>query len=115
MAPIYGCRSKPGREPCVRSNNLKDGRAFEFATNGAEAGRIDVKDASAKPLTTNATGVATGFNADRVDGLDGGRVDFRAGVGGSAEILNLEGLVLQGKLRYRQISTCALTPPSRTR
>jgi hypothetical protein len=92
---IYGCRSKPGREPCIRSNNLKDGRAFEFATGGSEGGRIDVNGANAKPLTTNATGVATGFNADRVDGLDGGRVDFRAAVGGSAEILNLDGLVLR--------------------
>ena len=92
---IYGCRSNPGREPCIRSNNLKDGRAFEFATKGSEGGRIDVDGANAKPLTTNATGVATGFNADRVDGLDGGRVDFRAGVGASAEILNLDGLVLR--------------------
>ena len=27
---IYGCRSNTGREPCIRSNNLKTGRAFEF-------------------------------------------------------------------------------------
>jgi hypothetical protein len=93
---IYGCRSKPGREPCIRSNNLKDGRAFEFATGGAEGGRIEVDAANGKPLTTNATGVATGFNADRVDSLDAGRADFRAGVGGSAEVLNLGGLVLRG-------------------
>jgi hypothetical protein len=92
---IYGCRSKPGREPCIRSNNLSDGRAFEFQTGGSEGGRIEANGANAKPLTTNATGVATGFNADRVDGLDGGRVDFRAGVGISAEILNLDGLVLK--------------------
>src|SRR2546425_2446759 len=92
---IYGCRSTTGREPCIRSVNLKDGRAFEFATRGSEGGRIEATGANAKPLTTNATGVATGFNADRVDGLDGGRVDFRAGVGASAEILNLEGLILR--------------------
>src|SRR5687768_765883 len=29
---IYGCRSAPGQEPCVRANNLKSGRAFEFET-----------------------------------------------------------------------------------
>ena len=69
---VYGCRSKTGREPCIRANNLNTGRAFEFETNGTEGGRIEVEDAGARPFTTNATGVATGFNADRVDGLDAG-------------------------------------------
>ena len=68
---IYGCRSNTGAEPCIRANNLKGGRAFEFETVGKEAGRIEVGDASGAPLTTNATGVATGFNADKVDGRDG--------------------------------------------
>ena len=27
---IYGCRSNLGNEPCIRANNLKGGRAFEF-------------------------------------------------------------------------------------
>ena len=93
---IYGCRSKLGREPCVRANNLKSGRAFEFATRGTEAGRIEVKAVGGRPLTTNATGVATGFNADRVDGVDAARVDFRAIAGtASTEILNFGGLVLR--------------------
>ena len=38
---IYGCRSSLGNEPCVRAANLKGGRAFEFATIGGEAGRIE--------------------------------------------------------------------------
>jgi hypothetical protein len=67
---IYGCRSNPGSEPCVRANNLKGGRAFEFDTVGKEGGRIEVGDPAGAPLTTNATGVATGFNADKVDGRD---------------------------------------------
>ena len=46
---IYGCRSKLGREPCIRSVNLKDGRAFEFATGGSEGGRIEANGANAKP------------------------------------------------------------------
>ena len=37
---IYGCRSSAGREPCIRSNNLKGGRAFEFQTVG-KRGRRD--------------------------------------------------------------------------
>ena len=65
---IYGCRSASGHEPCIRSNNLNSGRAFEFATDGNEGGRITTKDAGGKPFTTNATGVATGLNADQVDG-----------------------------------------------
>lgn len=73
---IYGCRSDAGREPCIRANNLRGGRAFEFATAGKEGGRIDLADPSGAPLTTNATGVATGLNADRLDGRNG--EDFAA-------------------------------------
>lgn len=93
---VYGCRSSTGREPCIRANNLKTGRAFEFETNGAEGGLIEADAANARPFTTNATAVATGLNADRVDGLDGGRVDFRAAAGtASTEILRLGGLILR--------------------
>jgi hypothetical protein len=71
---IYGCRSLPGgtaanNEPCIRSNNLNTGLAFEFETNGTIAGTISAKPGDgSKPFITNATGVATGLNADRVDG-----------------------------------------------
>jgi hypothetical protein len=70
---IYGCRSKPGGtekgfNPCVRANNLAGGRAFEFETNGAEAGRFINQNVNGAPFTTNAKGVATGLNADQVDG-----------------------------------------------
>jgi hypothetical protein len=70
---IYGCRSgeggsAKGNEPCIRANNLANGRAFEFVTNGPEVGRIESANTKAAPFTTNATGVATGLNADRVDG-----------------------------------------------
>jgi hypothetical protein len=100
---IYGCRSKTGREPCIRANNLSSGRAFEFETEGAEGGRIEVKVDGGRPLTTNATGVATGFNADRVDGLHAAKIDFRAAAGTApAEILNLGGLILR--------ATCAAGP-----
>jgi hypothetical protein len=75
---IYGCRSGPGgtaqnREPCLRASNVRDGRAFEFHTrSGDEVGRIDVgiDPEGKRPFTTNATGVATGLNADQVDGAD---------------------------------------------
>src|SRR4051794_15356748 len=60
----------PGNEPCLRASNLKGGRAFEFESVGKEAGRIEVGDTTGAPFTTNATGVATGLNADKVDGKD---------------------------------------------
>lgn len=72
---IYGCRSiaSRGADPCLRANNLSTGKAFEFAAKeGKVVGSIDVRNGGddKKPFTTNATGVATGLNADRVDGRD---------------------------------------------
>jgi hypothetical protein len=73
---IYGCRSgaggtAKGNEPCVRANNLSKGSAFEFVTGGDTAGFIGAEGGDkARPFTTNATGVATGLNADRVDGMN---------------------------------------------
>jgi len=77
---IYGCRSgiggstaTPPQNPCLRANNLERGLAFEFnATSGDIVGTITSTTGgdSKKPFITNATGVATGLNADRVDGLD---------------------------------------------
>ena len=67
---IYGCRSSPGAEPCIRANNLKGGRAFEFETVGKEGGRIELGDVSGAPFTTNANGTATGLSADKLDGRD---------------------------------------------
>ena len=67
---IYGCRSSLGNEPCVRAANLKGGRAFEFSTVGLQGGCISTGNPTGAPFTTNATGVATGLNADRVDGKE---------------------------------------------
>jgi hypothetical protein len=92
---IYGCRTKLSREPCVRSNNLKTGHAFEFSTRGSEGGQIRTKSGG-RPFTTNATGVATGLNSDRLDGLDAARIDFRGTVGTvQTDVLNLGGLILR--------------------
>jgi len=90
---IYGCRSNAGAEPCVRANNLKGGRAFEFETVGKEAGRIEVGDTTGAPFTTNATGTATGLNADKVDGKEA--ADFAASADIKTASVNSAG-VLQG-------------------
>jgi hypothetical protein len=79
---IYGCRSSlptssgPAQEPCLRANNLNTGKAFEFAAHGTLAGTIETGTSGdgAKPFTTNATGVATGLNADRVDSKSAGDI-----------------------------------------
>jgi hypothetical protein len=85
---IYGCRStaggsqaKPPTYPCIRANNLSTGFAFEFnAAAGLVGGQITVGKGgdSTKPFTTNATGVATGLNADRVDGQDAAAIQKAA-------------------------------------
>lgn len=85
---IYGCRSKAGgsaakpqpQNPCVRANNLSTGLAFEFNAAGGDIGGLvsvggggDAK----KPFVTDATGVATGLNADRLDGRDATDLETR--------------------------------------
>ena len=74
---IYGCRAEAGNaEPCIRANNLKTGRAFEFESGGKEAGEILVKDTTGVPFVTNATGKVANLNADRLDDKDS--ADFAA-------------------------------------
>jgi hypothetical protein len=80
---IYGCRSAPGNEPCLRGNNLADGRAFEFqATDGKEGGFIEVgsgnPNTNAVPFNTNAAGRVANLNADRVDDLNADDIVARA-------------------------------------
>jgi hypothetical protein len=67
---IYGCRAPVGGNACMRASNLVAGQAFSFESAGAQAGTITAAGGdNAKPFTTNATGVATGLNADRVDSM----------------------------------------------
>ena len=67
-----GCNSTgaPGSNPCLRSRNVDGGLAFGFYSDGSTGGEINVSGPNAKPFTTNAGGVATGLNADKLDGLD---------------------------------------------
>ena len=75
---IYGCRARTGTKACLRASNLSNGRAFSFATSsGTEVGRIEGPTAAA-PFTTSATGVATGLNADKVDGKDAATISADA-------------------------------------
>lgn len=65
---IYGCRSTGTAPACVAATNLKEGRAFAFTGGGKVGGTITLSDKTGAPLTTNATGVATGFNANYLEG-----------------------------------------------
>jgi hypothetical protein len=74
-AASYGCDSPQDREPCLYVLNHQAGQVFRFIANGSsKLGSIEVRPSSGqslddiKPFTTNATGVATGLNADEVDG-----------------------------------------------
>ena len=80
---IYGCRSAPGHESCVRANNLASGRAFEFrATSGTEGGFIQVgkgtANSKAVPFNTNAAARVANLNADRVDDLHASEIVAQA-------------------------------------
>ena len=83
-AAIYGCRTTADfsaladttkSTPCLRVNNLRNGliHSYRFGTGSVggvyQAGATEENDPTARPFITNATGVATGLNADRVDGM----------------------------------------------
>ena len=79
-AGLFSCASIAGgsaanREPCIEAENRSSGSAFEFRFRGPLGGAFQIGNnldrlfPAVKPFVTNATGVATGLNADRVDGL----------------------------------------------
>ena len=84
-AAIYGCRTTANLQeladttvstPCLRVNNLSNGLIYSYRFGSGrvggvyQAGATTADDPTARPFITNATGVATGLNADRLDGLD---------------------------------------------
>ena len=84
-AASYGCRALLAAEPCLYVLNHRGGEAFYFRTRGGErAGYIEVLPPTGKtaddvaPFFTNATGVATGLNADEVDGKSADEIQSAA-------------------------------------
>ncbi len=65
---IYGCRSLSNGPACISAVNLNTGNAFSFTSRGNVGGVILLSNKAGAPLTTNATGVATGFNANYLQG-----------------------------------------------
>jgi hypothetical protein len=122
---VYGCRSQAGgsaatprpQNPCLRANNLSSGFAFEFqATRGDVGGLISVGagGSSTKPFTTNATGVATGLNADQVDGLDAAQIVSAARAKASLDADTLDGRDATDLLpRFAQVSAAGTAGETR--
>src|SRR4051794_38270857 len=89
-AARYGCRSTAANEYCLLSKNTGGGGSFRFQSLGSLlGGSIEVNPpagktaADARPFTTNAHGVATGLNADQVDGMNAADI-VKAAQSGSA-------------------------------
>src|SRR4051812_33285221 len=96
-AATYGCRSSFANEPCLAVFALRTARAFDFRSRGNEGGVITVEGdqnpRNNRPFTTNATGVATGLNADEVDGKSADDLRARyALINGDGTVANQNGV-----------------------
>ena len=122
---VYGCRSQAGgsaakpapQNPCIRANNLSRGLAFEFnASLGDVGGLITVGSGgdAKKPFETNATGVATGLNADRLDGLEAAQIIAAARTKAALDADTLDGRdSVEYQPRFAQVSAGAAVAESR--
>jgi hypothetical protein len=81
---IYGCRSAPGAESCVRAVNLLNGLAFTFQANSGntvgsfQIGTTGAVTPNAVPFTTNASGMVTNLNANLLGGLTASQIESQA-------------------------------------
>jgi hypothetical protein len=120
---IYGCRgavggTAAGSAPCLRASNLAAGLAFEFSTGGLVGGLISVgnpavTNSAARPFTTNATAVATGLNADRVDGQDAAQVAATPGPPNGAAGGSLAGSYPNPSLANGSVTTASIAAGAR--
>jgi hypothetical protein len=67
-AALDTCHAPGGGLACLDGYNLSGGLAFMFQTSGSTGGEILLSNPSGAPFTTNAHGVATGLNANFLQG-----------------------------------------------
>jgi hypothetical protein len=104
---IYGCRSTVGGPPCVEADNLNNGLAFEFIAKGNVGGTIHMSSTKAAPFTTNATGMATGLNANYLQGRQASA--FLGATAQAADSAKLGGVPATGYVQASQLSAYATT------
>ena len=111
---LLGCRSTggTGTAPCLNVNNASTGTAFDFkSTSGTSAGRFLVGNGGdgVRPFTTNATGVADGLNADRVDGQNA--ADIVRSAKPRWLLVNAAGEIERQSGGFRIVAAYPTTPP----
>ncbi len=62
------CGSVTTGPPCLEASNRSTGFAFSFSTSGSTGGTIQLTNPNGAPFTTNAHGVASGLNANYLEG-----------------------------------------------
>lgn len=62
------CGTHTGVPACLEASNRSTGFAFQFSSSGSTGGTILLKNAAGAPFTTNAHGVASGLNANYLQG-----------------------------------------------
>jgi len=83
------CGTPAGGDACVEANNSSTGFAFSFSSAGATGGTILLKNTAGAPFTTNAHGVASGLNANYLEGKQA--KDFLPVAGTAADSAKLGG------------------------
>lgn len=62
------CGAPAAGSACLEASNSSTGFAFSFSSAGATGGTILLKNTAGAPFTTNAHGVASGLNANYLEG-----------------------------------------------
>ena len=65
---LNACHAPAGGVPCLDAYNLSGGLAFIFQTSDTTGGEILLRNTNGAPFTTNAHGVASGLNANFLQG-----------------------------------------------
>jgi hypothetical protein len=88
---IYGCRAATSGPGCIVADNIVKGLAFQFISGGSTGGQITLADTKGAPFTTNATGVATGLNANYLQGHQATDFAVAAGATGATGATGVTG------------------------